>query len=146
MWNLRSGCGILRSECAAALRRAALPLRAPGHSNCSVYRHVRSLTRLARTVELLTAIHDSARDALTIMITEDQTAVIDFVAASSTHGGATVERIDAHASVVFLAATGAYKLKRAVRFDYLDFSTRGTVYPSFARPPNGAPFRHPPRC
>jgi uncharacterized protein len=34
-----------------------------------------------------------------------------------------VERIDTHASVVFLAGEHAYKLKRAVRFDYLDFST-----------------------
>jgi aminoglycoside phosphotransferase family enzyme/predicted kinase len=57
------------------------------------------------------------------MITEDQTAVIDFLAAPSTHGGASVERIDTHASVVFLAGERAYKLKRAVQFDYLDFST-----------------------
>jgi aminoglycoside phosphotransferase family enzyme/predicted kinase len=57
------------------------------------------------------------------VITEDQTAVIDFLAASSTHAGATVERIDTHASIVFLAGPRAYKLKRAVRFDYLDFST-----------------------
>ncbi len=57
------------------------------------------------------------------MITEDQTTVIDFLAAPSTHGGATVERIDTHASIVFLAGPRAYKLKRAVRFDYLDFST-----------------------
>ena len=57
------------------------------------------------------------------MITEDQTAVIDFLAAPSTHGGASVERIDTHASIVFLAGTRALKLKRAVRFDYLDFST-----------------------
>ena len=34
-----------------------------------------------------------------------------------------VERIDTHASIVFLAGARAYKLKRAVRFDYLDFST-----------------------
>jgi aminoglycoside phosphotransferase family enzyme/predicted kinase len=33
------------------------------------------------------------------------------------------ERIETHASIVFLAGTRAYKLKRAVRFDYLDFST-----------------------
>ena len=57
------------------------------------------------------------------MITEDQTAVIDFLGASSTHGGMTVERIDTHSSIVFLAGTRAWKLKRAVRFDYLDFST-----------------------
>jgi aminoglycoside phosphotransferase family enzyme/predicted kinase len=58
------------------------------------------------------------------MMTEDQSAVIDFLAAPSTHDGAAVERIDTHASIVFLAGSRAYKLKRAVRFDYLDFSTR----------------------
>jgi aminoglycoside phosphotransferase family enzyme/predicted kinase len=57
------------------------------------------------------------------MITEDQTAAIEFLAAPETHGGAAVERIDTHASVVFLAGTRAWKLKRAVRYDYLDFST-----------------------
>ena len=34
-----------------------------------------------------------------------------------------VERIDTHTSVVFLVGDRAYKLKRAVRFDYLDYST-----------------------
>jgi aminoglycoside phosphotransferase family enzyme/predicted kinase len=34
-----------------------------------------------------------------------------------------VERIDTHAAAVFLSGDRAYKLKRAVRFDYLDFST-----------------------
>ena len=57
------------------------------------------------------------------MITEDQSAVIDFLSRPSTHGGAPVERIETHSAIVFLAAARAYKLKRAVRFDYLDFST-----------------------
>ncbi len=57
------------------------------------------------------------------MVTEDQTEVIEFLAAPSTHGTPAVERIDTHSSVVFLAGDRAYKLKRAVRFDYLDFST-----------------------
>jgi aminoglycoside phosphotransferase family enzyme/predicted kinase len=34
-----------------------------------------------------------------------------------------IERRDTHASVVFLTPQHAYKLKRAVRFDYLDYST-----------------------
>jgi uncharacterized protein len=59
------------------------------------------------------------------MGTDDQRAVIDFLGASSTHGGMTVERIDTHSSIVFLAGARAWKLKRAVRFDYLDFSTPG---------------------
>jgi aminoglycoside phosphotransferase family enzyme/predicted kinase len=57
------------------------------------------------------------------MITEDQTEVVAFLASPSTHGGAAVERIETHASIVFLAGTRAWKLKRAVRYDYLDFST-----------------------
>jgi uncharacterized protein len=36
---------------------------------------------------------------------------------------ATVERIDTHISIVWLVGEHAYKLKRAVRFDYVDFST-----------------------
>jgi uncharacterized protein len=58
------------------------------------------------------------------VITEDQREVIAFLADPRTHGGAPVERVDTHASLVFLAGTRALKLKRAVRYDYLDFSTR----------------------
>src|SRR5688572_1349051 len=69
-------------------------------------------------------VHDRHRHLRTLsMITEDQTGVIDFLTVPFTHGGATVERIDTHASIVFLAGARAYKLKRAVWFDYLDFST-----------------------
>jgi aminoglycoside phosphotransferase family enzyme/predicted kinase len=57
------------------------------------------------------------------MIVEDQCEVIEFLSAPSTHGGATVDRIDTHTAVVFLAGRRAYKMKRAVRFDYVDFST-----------------------
>ncbi len=57
------------------------------------------------------------------MITEDQSAVIAFLGASATHGGLPVEQVETHASIVFLAGDLAWKLKRAVRYDYLDFST-----------------------
>lgn len=57
------------------------------------------------------------------MIVEDQTEVVEFLASPPAHAGAAVERIETHASIVFLAATRALKLKRAVRYDYLDFST-----------------------
>lgn len=56
-------------------------------------------------------------------MTEDQSDVIALLEASSTHAGAPVERIDTHASIVFLAGDRAWKLKRGVKFDYLDFST-----------------------
>ncbi|MGH9349865.1 MAG: AAA family ATPase [Vicinamibacterales bacterium] len=57
------------------------------------------------------------------MITEEQGEVVAFLASPSSHEGSAVERIDTHASIVFLAGTRAWKLKRAVRYDYLDFST-----------------------
>jgi aminoglycoside phosphotransferase family enzyme/predicted kinase len=59
------------------------------------------------------------------MVTDDQSAVVELLASPATHGGAAVERIDTHSAIVFLAGPRAWKLKRAVRFDYLDFSTVG---------------------
>ena len=53
----------------------------------------------------------------------DQTATLAFLADPATFGVDKVERIDTHISSVFLAGERAYKLKRAVRFSYLDFST-----------------------
>ncbi len=38
-------------------------------------------------------------------------------------GGAAVERIDTHGAVVFLHGDSALKIKRAVRYDYMDLST-----------------------
>lgn len=57
------------------------------------------------------------------MITEDQSAVVEFLSSAIAHGGAAVERIDTHTSILFLAGERAWKLKRAVRYDYLDYST-----------------------
>lgn len=57
------------------------------------------------------------------MITEDQSEVISFLSSPATHGGGAVERIETHGSVLFLAASLAWKLKRAVKYDYMDFST-----------------------
>ena len=57
------------------------------------------------------------------MSVDDQGHIIAFLSDPATYGVAAVERIDTHASVVFLAGDRAYKLKRAVRFSYLDYST-----------------------
>ena len=57
------------------------------------------------------------------MITEDQSDIIAFLGARATHGGLPVDRIETHASIVFLAGNRAWKMKRAVRYEYLDFST-----------------------
>ncbi|MBK8157465.1 MAG: AAA family ATPase [Rhodospirillaceae bacterium] len=57
--------------------------------------------------------------------TDDQTAVIDFLSRPGSYpdGVTTVETITTHASVIILAGDLAYKLKRAVKYSYLDYST-----------------------
>src|SRR5215471_1180503 len=52
-----------------------------------------------------------------------QDEVLAFLADPATHGGAPVRRIDTNSAAVFLAGGRAYKVKRAVRYSYLDFST-----------------------
>jgi len=49
--------------------------------------------------------------------------VFAFLADPATHGGVEVRRIDTHAAAVFLAGERALKVKKAVRFPFLDFST-----------------------
>lgn len=55
----------------------------------------------------------------------EQREVIAFLSRPDSYGqaGGRVERIDTHGAVVFLIGDRAYKLKRAVRFSYLDYST-----------------------
>jgi aminoglycoside phosphotransferase family enzyme/predicted kinase len=65
--------------------------------------------------------------------TQSQDAVFAFLAdpathvpatqAPATHGVQAVRRIDTHAASVFLAGERALKIKRAVRFPFLDYST-----------------------
>jgi aminoglycoside phosphotransferase family enzyme len=53
----------------------------------------------------------------------DQSAVIAFLSNPASHGvPGPVVRIDTSAAVIFLAGERAIKLKRAVRYPYLDFS------------------------
>ncbi len=57
---------------------------------------------------------------------QNQDEVIRFLARPQTYGGGAtrVERVETHVSIVFLVGDRAFKLKRAVRFPYLDFTTR----------------------
>ncbi len=57
------------------------------------------------------------------MVTADQSEVVAFLSSPAAHGGHRVERIETHASIVFLAGPHAWKIKRAVLYDYLDYST-----------------------
>jgi aminoglycoside phosphotransferase family enzyme/predicted kinase len=54
-----------------------------------------------------------------------QPEVVAFLSQSAAYGGGVdrVDCIETHASFVFLAGPRAFKLKREVRYDYLDFST-----------------------
>ena len=54
---------------------------------------------------------------------DSQEAVFAFLADPATHNGAAVKRIDTHAASVFLAGERALKVKHAVRFPFLDYST-----------------------
>ncbi len=54
--------------------------------------------------------------------TESQEEVFALLSAPATHSGASVRRIDTHAAAVFLAGDRVYKVKRAVKFPFLDFS------------------------
>src|SRR5262245_22959447 len=55
--------------------------------------------------------------------TQSQEPVLALLADPATHGGAQVKRVDTHAAVVFLAGERVLKIKRAVQFPFLDFST-----------------------
>ena len=55
---------------------------------------------------------------------DDQNETIAMLSDPATYGiSGEVERIDTHAAIVFLAGERVYKLKRAVRYAYLDHST-----------------------
>lgn len=55
----------------------------------------------------------------------DQSAVLRLLTDPATYGGGVdkVERIDTHGAIVFLAGERVYKVKRAVAYPYMDFST-----------------------
>ena len=55
--------------------------------------------------------------------TDDQSAVLAFLRDPATHGGTAPREIVTHSARVFLGPERALKLKRAVRYDYLDFAT-----------------------
>jgi aminoglycoside phosphotransferase family enzyme/predicted kinase len=56
---------------------------------------------------------------------DEQREVVAFLSDPDSYrsGAAPVEIVETHASLVFLAGECAYKLKRAVKYPYLDFST-----------------------
>lgn len=52
-----------------------------------------------------------------------QSDILALLSAPSTHGGTRPERIDTHISTIFLAGGDAWKMKKAVRLPFLDFTT-----------------------
>jgi aminoglycoside phosphotransferase family enzyme/predicted kinase len=67
----------------------------------------------------------SCKQAQQGIMADNQQETIAFLSQSASYGleGVPVERIETHCSVVFLAGHRAYKLKRAVAFSSLDYST-----------------------
>ena len=56
-------------------------------------------------------------------VIQDQSETETFLADPATHGGAPVSRIETHGAIVFLADDRAFKVKKAVRYPYMDFGT-----------------------
>lgn len=59
------------------------------------------------------------------MSAEDQSEVIAFLSSPAVFddGTKTVERIETHMSAIFIGRSRAFKLKRAIKYPYVDFST-----------------------
>ena len=77
---------------------------------------------LASTKAMITTLTQAAPSRPNPM---DQSDVIAFLRDPSSYAGGvdTVECIETHGAIVFLAGNLAYKLKRAVKLPYMDFST-----------------------
>ena len=57
-------------------------------------------------------------------VVSDQSEIFEFLGKGATYGIAeAVKRIDTHGAAVFLAGPDVYKVKRAVRYPFMDFST-----------------------
>ena len=63
--------------------------------------------------------------AITRSPAHEQDAVVDFLSQPAGYGTTgEVERIDTHCSIIFLVGDRAFKLKRAIRYASLDYTTR----------------------
>ena len=69
------------------------------------------------------AAQELAAAAAILSSASHQAEVIEYLAAPGTLGSAVPEMVQTHGSVVFLVGDRAFKLKRAVRYSYLDYST-----------------------
>lgn len=60
-------------------------------------------------------------------MSNEQEAIIAFLKDPASYGGTvdTVDVMETHGALVFLAGDDVYKIKRAVTFDYMDFSKLG---------------------
>jgi aminoglycoside phosphotransferase family enzyme/predicted kinase len=56
-------------------------------------------------------------------VVEDQREAVDYLSSPGAHDGNAVKVIETHGAYVFLAGARALKMKRAVWFPYMDFST-----------------------
>ncbi len=56
-------------------------------------------------------------------VAQSQDEVFGFLADPASHGGEKVTRVDTHGAAVFLAGSRVLKVKRAVKFPFLDYST-----------------------
>lgn len=60
---------------------------------------------------------------MSMEVTQDQSAAIAALSDPALHDGAEPQRIETHANILLIGPERAYKLKRAVRYPFLDYST-----------------------
>ena len=115
------------------------PVGASAHTGRSVAppRRSEGTRRIVRALALGSLIDINAPGRVTVMVSatthglgeggqrmpDNQDDVIRFLEDPATHDGAEVNRVETHGAHVFLAGASALKIKRAVRYDYMDFST-----------------------
>ncbi len=90
--------------------------KTPGNEANSAAIESQAASRFSR-LRLFVGMIDIPRSA------ESQAAVFKLLSNPATYGGAAVRRCETHAAVVFLAGHRALKVKRAVRYPFLDYST-----------------------
>ncbi len=80
---------------------------------------------LSKLIDEYEAIGDRSATSMGTISGDDlQEEVLNYLGSAVAHGlTATPIRIDTHCSVIFLAGKNVYKIKRAIKLPFLDYST-----------------------
>lgn len=93
-------------------------VRFTGQRSMTTYIHLRTNRRTGQACSMV-----FIQTGINLTIAADQSQVVAFLQTNLTAIRGPVHTLATHASLIFLTSDRAYKLKRAVRFPFLDFST-----------------------